>query len=125
MPRVKQYDAEVLKFVSSDNVDLHLLYVPTKLNEADAPLRHLSLADSTLAGPSWLVVEQAFGPHTVDFMALDSNAMFSAGGSRLKHFTSGPSPHTAGVNVFSQDISLELDPYVFPPISMILPVITF
>ena len=53
MPRVKQYDEEV---VSSNNVDLHLLYVSTKLNESDAPSRHLSLADSTLVGPSWLVV---------------------------------------------------------------------
>lgn len=114
----------IFEFVSSNNVYLHLLYVPTKLNVADAPSRHLSLADSTLAGPSWLVVEQAFDPHTFDLMALDSNAIRSAGGSRLKHFTPGPSPHTAGVNVFSQDISLELNPYVFPPISMVLPVIT-
>lgn len=81
---------KIFEFVSTNNVDLHLLYAPTKLNEADAPSRHLSLADSTLAGPSWLVVELTIGPHIVDLMALDSNAMCSAGRSRLKHFIPGP-----------------------------------
>ena len=111
-------------FVSSHNIDLHLYYVPSKLNEADAPSRQLSLADSTLARQAWLLVESTFGPHTLDRMALDSNTMCSVDGCPLRHFTVGPSPHTAGINIFSQDITCEGNPYVFPPISMIFPVIS-
>ena len=115
---------EIFNFVSSHNIDSPLYYVPSKLNDADAPSRQLSLADSSLAREAWLLVESTFGPHTVDLMALDSNAMCSADGCPLRHFTVGPSPHTAGINIFSQDITCEGNPYVFPPISMIFPVIS-
>ena len=49
--------------------------------------------------------------------------MRSSDGTLLKHFTPGPSPFSAGVNVFSQTISTETNPYVFPPISMIFPLL--
>ena len=114
---------QIFTFGCSHNIDLHLRYVPTSLNEADAPSRHLSLADSMLAETTWALLERQFGPHTVDLMALDSNAMRSSDGTLLKHFTPGPSPFLAGVNVFSQTISTETNPYVFPPISMIFPLL--
>ena len=107
---------QIFAFLCSYNVDLHLRYVPTNLNEADFPSRQLSLADSTLAGPSWMLVERLFRPHTVDLMAVDSNAMKSSDGMSLRHFTPGPSPLSSGVNIFSQNISCETNPYVFPPI---------
>ena len=44
---------QIFTFVYSHNIDLHLRYVPTSLNEADAPSRRLSLADSTLAETIW------------------------------------------------------------------------
>ena len=116
---------QIFAFLCSYNVDLHLRYVPTNLNEADCPSRQLSLADSTLAGPSWMLVERHFGPHTVDRMALDSNAMKSSDGMSLRHFTPGPSPLSSGVNIFSQNISCKTNPYVFPPISMIFPFVSF
>ena len=115
---------QIFAFLCSYNVDLHLRYVPTNLNEADFPSRQLSLADSSLAGPSWMLVKRHFGPHTVD-MALDSNAMKSSDGMSLRHFTPGPSPLSSGVNIFSQNISCETNPYVFPPISMIFPLVSF
>ena len=116
---------QIFAFLCSYNIDLHLRYVPTNLNEADFPSRQLSLADSTLAGPSWMLVERHFGPHKVDLMALDSNAMKSSDGMSLRHFTPGPSPLSPGVNIFSQNISCETNPYVFPPISMIFPLVSF
>ena len=51
---------EIFNFVSSHNINLHLYYVPSKLNDADAPSRQLSLADSTLARKAWLLVESTF-----------------------------------------------------------------
>ena len=46
---------EIFNFVSSHNIDLHLYYVPSKLNDADAPSRQLSLADSTLDLIQWIL----------------------------------------------------------------------
>ena len=43
---------EISEFVSSQNIDLRLSFVPTLLNEAGSPSRQLSLADSTLARSS-------------------------------------------------------------------------
>ena len=103
---------EIFNFVSSYNIDLHLYYVPSKLNDADAPSRQLSLADSTLARKTWLLVESTFGSNTVDLVALDSNAMCSVDGCLLIHFTVGPSPHTAGINIFTKDITCDGKPYL-------------
>jgi hypothetical protein len=57
-------------------------------------------------------------------MALDSNAMRGAQGI-LRHFTPYPTPLSAGVNVFAQDIDQELNPYVFPPFSLVHPLLNF
>ena len=62
-------------------------------------------------------------------MALDSNAMTDQDGSLLPHFTPHPSPQSCGVNFFAQDLSsgapfLEY-PYVFPPLSLMGPVLRF
>ena len=40
---------EIFNLVLSFNIDLHLYYVPSKLNDVDAPSRQLFLAYSTLA----------------------------------------------------------------------------
>lgn len=54
------------------NLELNLQFVPSKLNEADAPSRQISYADSMLDGKTWGIVEKVFVPHTVDLMASDS-----------------------------------------------------
>ena len=62
-------------------------------------------------------------------MALDSNMMTDRDGFPLPHFTQHPSPQSCGVNVFAQDLSNGapfLDhPYVFPPLSLVDPVLRF
>lgn len=100
-----------------NNVDLHLVYVPSKDNPADEPSRSLSKTDSTLSPEIWKIIEHKFGPHSVDLMALDSNAMLTQDGKTLRHFTPFPTPGSSGINVFSQN--------VFPPFTMILPVLSF
>lgn len=109
----------------SHNIDLHLTYIASNQIKADAPSRSISLADSKLSDESWALVEMSFGPHTVDLMSLDSNVMKTPEGVPLRHFTPSPSPFSAAVNVFAQDITKEENPYVNPPINIILPLLKF
>lgn len=107
------------------NIDLHLLYIPSKCNPADIPSRILSFQDTMLSPQAWLLVQKRFGPHTVDLMALDSNAMVDDGGKPLRHFTPCSTPKSSGVNLFAQNVTDELNPYVFPPFCLISPVLSF
>ena len=59
-------------------------------------------------------------------MSLDSNVMIGNDGRPLlRHFTSFPSVGSAGVNVFAQDLSSEINSYVFPPFNLIFPLLKF
>lgn len=107
------------------NIELRLEYVNTKENPADAPSRALTNLDVKLSDQVWEQIQDGFGPHTVDLMSLDSNAMVDADGQPLRHFTPWETPHTAGVDVFAQQIPLEQNPYVFPPKPMVSPVLHF
>ncbi|VDI23645.1 Hypothetical predicted protein [Mytilus galloprovincialis] len=115
---------EIFSHVSTYNIDLHLKYVPSCLNEADAPSRLTNTADSMLSEESWLLVESLYGPHSVDLMSLDSNVMKSSTGVPLKHFTPWPTPCSAGVNLFSQNLRSEQNPYVYPPFVLVFPVLS-
>ncbi|XP_061163149.1 uncharacterized protein LOC133172302 [Saccostrea echinata] len=105
------------------NIDLRLHYVPSAENVADAPSRTISYTDCMLHPKTWQSVDVMFGPHTVDLMATDTNVMMSNSGVPLKHFTKNPTPQSAGVNVFAQDLSSEKRPYVFPPFHLVFPVL--
>jgi len=105
------------------NFHLSLLYIPSGLNPADPCSRTLSVLDAKLCQDKWEILQGKFGPHSVDLMALDSNAMLDYTGLPLRHFTPFPSPDSHGVNVFAQDISKEIAPYVFPPFALILPLL--
>lgn len=95
------------------NVDLKLHYVPSAENLADAPSRNISYSDYMLQQTIWQMVDEMYGPHTVDLMATDADVMRSTSGLPLRHFTQYPSPQTADVNVFAQDVAIEKSPYVF------------
>lgn len=106
-----------MKKIISDSVEiecrLKLHYVPSAENLADDPSRNISYTDCMLQETIWQVVDGMYGPHTVDLMATDANVMMSTSGLPLRHFTQYPSPQTAGVNVFAQDVAIEKSPYVF------------
>ena len=90
------------------NIALHLMYVPSKENEADAPSRPLTTLDCKLYPKLWQRVQKEFGSpkgHTCDLMALDSNAMTDQDDSLLPHFTPHLSPQSCGVDFFAQDLS--------------------
>ena len=77
--------------------------------------RVLSDKDCMLAPEPWKELENLFGPHTFDLMALDTNAQIGCSGSPLPHFTPFPTPGSRGVNVFAQDLTSQENAYVFPP----------
>ena len=68
------------------NISLHLSFIPTNENEADAPSRRLTTLDCKLHPDMWAKVQKEFGGqkgHTCDLMALDSNVMTDRDGSPL------------------------------------------
>ena len=114
------------------SLSLHMSYIPTGQNPADAPSRRLSHSDSKLSDGLWQIVQKEFGGregHTCDLMALDSNSMTDAHGYSLPHFTPIPCPGSSGVNLFTQDLAflgaLMARPYVFPPMALTGPVLKF
>lgn len=124
--------SELTKFVKmifeitrEKNIDLKVHYISTISNPADTESRKLSLQDCKLSPKSWEFVQTEFGPHSVDLMALDSNVMLDREDKPLRHFTPYPLAQSDGVNMFAQNISRELSPYVFPPFCLIAPVLKF
>jgi hypothetical protein len=120
--------------VSNLNIHLALSYIPSEENPADKPSRKLSSADCRLSTHLWCLLEQhpRFGGplgHSIDLMALDSNAQSGKDGTPLPHFTPYPMPDSSGVDVFAQDLSPRKskprlrNQYVFPPIILIGPVV--
>ena len=118
--------------VLSLNLHLSVFYIPSRENPADHPSRRFSPADSKLARHLWLRLQShpCFGGslgHSVDLMALDSNAQSDGGGVILPHFTPYPTPLSSGVDFFGQDFSQSVskplfrNPYIFPPILLIGP----
>lgn len=105
------------------NIDLHLQYIPTDMNPADSGSRLLSLQDCRLSVKSWEILQEKFGPHSIDLMALDSNVMRDIKGNPLKHFTPYPCPSLSPVNVFAQDFASDDNPYVYPPFCLVSPVL--
>ena len=119
---------DLFQFTLDTDIILSLSYVATKSNLADAGSRRLDKSDACLHESFWRVVQAEFGGqagHTLDLMALDSNCMKTNKGLPLKHYTPYDTPESSGTNVFAQSISKGDNCYVFPPISLILPVVKF
>lgn len=106
---------EILEVTREYNIDLKLSYIPSAQNPADGPSRHMSDNDASLLQTHWARVEEAFGPHSVDGMALPSNA-------KLPSFI-GPvhAPGPAGMDFFAQNLETMGNIYVFPPFAIIAP----
>lgn len=82
-----------------------MLYILTEYYSADLESRILKFRETyiKLMPVYWQLVQKRFGPHTVDLMALDANAMLGDDGN----------------------VADELNPYVFPPFCLIAHVLSF
>ena len=123
---------EIFQCLVDKNLSLEMSYVPSGMNAADWFSRKLSKADAMLSPASWEIIECAFGGeygHNFDLMSLDSNVQRDRNGEPLPHYTPYPTPESAGVNVFNQDLSgcdgITINAYVFPPFNLIAPLLRF
>ena len=71
--RVNNALKEIFHLTLSANLQVILHFVPSQQNPADSPSRIPSDRDCTLSPASWLIVQRAFGPHTIDLMATSAN----------------------------------------------------
>ena len=92
------------------NIVLSLQWVPSALNPADQSSRTWSDSDVMVSRPLWEHIETIAGPHTIDPMALDSNAQCS------RHYTPFPTPCS-----MSSPKGDDENGYLFPPTFLIGP----
>ena len=116
---VNQEMKRVEEMSRAGNFALHLKYVPSTENVADAPSHALSDIDRSLSTGSWTRVQSSFGPHTFDLMSLDNNCCRGRDGNFLPHYLPWPTPNSSGTNVFAQPIPRGHNIYVFPPFVLV------
>ena len=107
------------------NFTVTLHHIPGAINPADFPSRILSDLDCSLTLTAWQQIQRAYGPHTVDLMALPANVLPDTSGQPLKFFSPFPVQGAAGVNVFAQCLAPSENAYVFPPFVLIGPLLKF
>ena len=113
----------IFQFSLSRNLSISLQYVPSQSNPADSPSRTLSDLDASLGIKPWNLVESTFGPHTIDLMALPSNVKLDRSGRPLRFFSPFPCVQAQGTNVFYQVLSPSENAFVFPPFTLIGPLL--
>ncbi|XP_044173521.1 uncharacterized protein LOC122957467 [Acropora millepora] len=123
--RVNDALKEIFHLTLSANLQVILHLVPSQQNPGDSPSRIPSDRDCSLSPASWLMVQRAFGPHTIDLMATPANVQNDSSGRALPFFAPSPLPQALGVNVFSQTLSPSHSAYVFPPFVLVGPLIRF
>ena len=97
------------------NLALKTFFVPSRENPADFPSRSLSDVDCRLSPLAWKLVDQAFGPHSLDLMALSSNVQCDSKGKPLRFFSPFPNPGSSGTNLFAQVLDPSKNAHVPPP----------
>ena len=70
--------------------------------------------DCSLSPSARHEVDSAFGPHTINMMALPLNIQDDRAGRSLRFFSPFPCAQPSGTNVFAQDISPDENEYVVP-----------
>lgn len=123
-PDITRVLKDIFTLTLSCNVHLTLFYISSQANPADGPSRVLSDLDCTLAPSTWHSIQESFGPHTVDLMALPANVMLDDSGTPLPFFSPFPTVTAVGVNVFAQH-AISGNAYVFPPFTLVGPLLRF
>ena len=115
----------IFQFSLSRNLSISLQYVPSRNNPADSPSRTRSDLDASLGTRPWNLVDSTFGPHIIDLMARPSNVKLDRSGRPLKFFSPFPCVQAQGTNVFSQVLSSSENAFVFPPFTLIGPLLKY
>ncbi|KAI8480228.1 hypothetical protein Bbelb_420270 [Branchiostoma belcheri] len=113
--------------VVSLNVDLKLVFTPSRDNEADAPSRLIRASDVMLHRKVFQRIDAELGGDSgfdTDLMALPSNVQSARDGKKLRFFSPFPTPDSEGVNVFAQDLTGR-NCYAFPPFGLIGALVNF
>jgi hypothetical protein len=100
------------------NTSIHLAWVPSKGNPADASSRALSRKDAMLHPSLRAKLWHVLGPFSFDLMALASNSFSTLSVRPLPFFSESHCPGSSGLNVFAQTPPAGRL-YVFPPFVMI------
>jgi len=115
MPALSSVMKDIFSLTLKFNLALKTFFVPSRENPADFPSRSLSDADCKLSPLAWKLVDQAFGPHSLDLMALSSNVQCDSKGKPLRFFSPFPNPGSSGTNLFAQVLDSSENAYVPPP----------
>ncbi|KAJ7379460.1 hypothetical protein OS493_015243 [Desmophyllum pertusum] len=107
------------------NLALTTSFVPSADNPADRPSRTLSDIDCKLSSLAWKSVQLAYGPHSLDLLALPSNFQRDLHNRPLRFYAPFPNPGCPGVNVFAQTVSRLENAYAFPPFILLGPLLKF
>ena len=113
----------MFQFILKRKIQLTLQYIPSQDNPADLPSRLLSDLDCTLTEAAWKQIQTAFGPHSIDLMALPSNVRRDSSGRPLRSLLQLPCAQAEGTNVFAQSIAPSENAYVFPPFILVGPIL--
>ena len=124
-PALSQVLQSIFQLTLQFNLALTTSFVPSADNPADPPSRFFTDSDCKLAPLAWKIVQQSYGPHTLDLFALASNVQCDLHGKPLRFFAPFPNPGCSGVNVFSQLISPSENAYAFPPFVLMGPLLKF
>ncbi|KAK3738628.1 hypothetical protein QZH41_009488 [Actinostola sp. cb2023] len=122
-PSITGVMKDLFAFSTKHNISLSVQFVPSKLNIADSLSRTVSDLDCTLSPTAWRTIESAFGPHSIDLMALPDNVRCNAAGRPLRFLSPFPCAGSSGVNVFAQPIPVGENAYLFPPFTLIGPLL--
>ena len=115
MPALSSVMKDIFSLTLKFNLALKTLFVPSKENPADFPSCSLSDADCKLSPLTWKLVEQAFGPHLLDFMALSSNVQCDSKGKPLRFFSPRFLIRAHRVQIFSPKCLIPPKTHFFPP----------
>lgn len=125
MPALSQVLKDIFFISLKFNLALRTVFLPSRENPADAPSRRLSDSDCTLSTSAWKLVDQSYGPHSLDLMALSSNVQCNSKGQPLRFYSPFPNPGSSGTNVFAQTLEPADNAYVFPPFLLVGPLLKF
>ena len=90
----------IFSFTVAWNLSLNLIAMPSRKNLTDTPYRSMSHLDCSLSPSAWHQVDSAFGPHTIDLMALPFNVRVDRASLPLRFFSLFPCARQIRIQMF-------------------------